>query len=189
MPDLNQLEHWGGMEEASPSSLPPSLPPCSPPTMQHRDKDTSQLGSTTLCPAPAPPSPSRNLSHPKLHALPLPKPLCPRLPCLGAWVGGFPGTSLSSTGSLPGAADVGRQGYRAALGAAWPAGPQGYSCCFPAPKDRSQEAIDSHLPQTSGDSLAFALLAPDKLQHFACLSWQDMVLGTEEAMEESASVA
>ncbi|KAK4815980.1 hypothetical protein QYF61_010848 [Mycteria americana] len=30
---------------------------------------------------------------------------------------------------------------------------------------------------------------PDKLQHFACLSWQDIASGTEEAMAERSSAA
>lgn len=46
--------------------------------------------------------------------------LCLRLPSHGTWAGGFQSTSPSSGDHLPGGAEGGRQGCRAALRAGWP---------------------------------------------------------------------
>lgn len=121
------LEQWGGAEEigVSPPALPPSLPPCSQSPRGCRDRCTAQPGPISLCPAQLLPSPSRSLSHPEPHMLPLPRALCPRLPCPATWAGGSPGTS---PGSQPGE----DRGAGQPLGLSGPQG--GCCCCFPAPR-------------------------------------------------------
>uniref|UniRef100_A0A8D0EIY6 RING-type E3 ubiquitin transferase n=1 Tax=Strix occidentalis caurina TaxID=311401 RepID=A0A8D0EIY6_STROC len=52
-----------------------------------------------------------------------------------------------------------------------------------------QETLTSPLPQLSWAFLALPLLAPEKIRHFACLSWQGKFWGTEEPMEERGSAA
>lgn len=71
------------------------------------------------------------------------------------------------------------------------AGPQDCCCCccFVAHKVTLQETLTSPLPQLSWAFLAFPLLVPEDVRHFAGLSWQDKVWGTEEALEERGPAA